>query len=543
MNNYIDLIWTDIKKLWGGLELPQKLLFCIVFIAVVGALSFFVAKTTEPNWSVLYSDLQDQDVVAITESLKKNGYQYKLSDDKKAILVPLDKKEELRLFVAENDMITDSSPGFELLDKVQLGATDFQNKLTKQRIFQGEITRTIERINGVQKVRVQIAEPERSVFANNDEEPSASVMLVLAPGVKLKTEQVKSIKNLVAYSIPRLKPERVFVSDQNGQVLSEELNKNSTDIEHYKTTFEKNTAKKVTKVLERIVGADNVSVEVSADMNFDSAKATIEKYIPVEGSTEGVLASTQNESEVYDKGSNKPKAESETQTEHSENNVNEKTMNYNKTKNYNTYNVSKEIKQVVYAPGSVKRMTIAVAINKILTEEESKELQDLAISAAGADTERGDIVKITSMQFSGADEEKVVAQKMVQDFESEESMNFWVSKVAPLFIVLILGLTTLFMLKGVLKKTYEGSIVANNNNNNDNTALAPQTDFQDDYSMQEAELEKLAQESQKLVEGSNLPMLEAKLAPELEMMKSQLNNMILSNPSDASKLLMSFIKD
>ena len=27
---------------------------------------------------------------------------------------------------------------------------------------------------------------------------------------------VKSIKNLVAYSIPRLKPERVFVSDQNG---------------------------------------------------------------------------------------------------------------------------------------------------------------------------------------------------------------------------------------------------------------------------------------------------------------------------------------
>ena len=55
--------------------------------------------------------------------------------------------------------------------------------------------------------------------------------------------------------------------------------------------------------------------------------------------------------------------------------------------------------------------------------------------------------------------------------------------------------------------------------------------------------EKLAQESQKLVEGSNLPMLEAKLAPELEMMKSQLNNMILSNPTDASKLLMSFIKD
>ena len=528
MNNYFELIWTDIKKLWGGLELPQKLMFCVVFVLMVGALTFFVAKSTEPNWSVLYSDLQDQDVVAITESLKKNGYRYKLSDDKKTILVPLNQKEELRLFVAENDMITDSSPGFELLDKVQLGATDFQNKLTKQRIFQGEITRTIERINGVQKVRVQIAEPERSVFANNDEEPSASVMLVLAPGVRLKTEQVKSIKNLVAYSIPRLKPERVFVSDQNGTILSEELNKNSNDIEQYKSSFERNTAKKVSKVLERIVGAENVSVEVSADMNFDSAKATIEKYIPVDGSTEGVLASSQNESEVYDKGSNKPT----TDTQRAVANVNDKTMNYNKTKNYNTYNVSKEIKQVIYAPGSVKRMTVAIAINKILTEEESQELQDLAMSAAGADPARGDVVKVTSMQFTSFDEEKIAAQTMMKNIETKENLGFLITKLGPMIIVLILGLTTLFMLKGVLKKTYEGRVISGEG-----------SPSQDEYALQESELEKLAQESQKLVEGSNLPMLEASLAPELEMMKSQLNNMILSNPSDASRLLLSFIKD
>ena len=408
MNNYIELIVNDIRKLWGGLQLPQKLMFCALVIAMVGALTFFIAKSTEPNWSVLYSDLQDQDVVSITESLKKNGYQYKLSDDKKTIFVPLDKKEELRLYVAENDMITDSSPGFELLDKVQLGATDFQNKLTKQRIFQGELTRTIERINGVQKVRVQLAEPERSVFANNDEEPSASVMLVLAPGVKLRTEQVKSIKNLVAYSIPRLKPERVFVSDQNGEVLSEEISKNSTDIEQYKASFEKNTAKKVRKVLERIVGADNVSVEVSVDMNFDSARATIEKYIPVDGSTSGILTSAQSEVEVYDKGSNKPK----TDAEKAEANINEKTMNYEKTKSYNTYNVSKEIKQVVYAPGSVERMTVAIAINKILTEEETKELQDLAMSAAGANAQRGDVVKVTSMQFSTLADEQAAAQRL-----------------------------------------------------------------------------------------------------------------------------------
>ena len=94
------------------------------------------------------------------------------------------------------------------------------------------------------------------------------------------------------------------------------------------------------------------------------------------------------------------------------------------------------------------------------------------------------------------------------------------------------------MIKSLLKKPYEGSIISNNDNQMVNY------DYNnEDYALQDAELEKLAQESQKLVEGSNLPMLEASLAPELEMMKSQLNNMILSNPSDASRLLLSFIKD
>ena len=168
----------------------------------------------------------------------------------------------------------------------------------------------------------------------------------------------------------------------------------------------------------------------------------------------------------------------------------------------------------------------------ILTEEESKELQDLAMSAAGADPARGDVVKVTSMQFSSFDEEKIAAQNMMKSIETTENVGFLISKLGPMIIVLIFGLTILFMLKGVLKKTYEGRIIS-----------GAEGSGQDEYALQESELEKLAQESQKLVEGSNLPMLEASLAPELEMMKSQLNNMILSNPSDASRLLLSFIKD
>ena len=86
MNNYLEMILTDLKKLWYGLAFPQKLSLCALIIALVGALAFFIAKSTEPNWSVLYSDLAPNDIMAISESLKKNGYQYKISDDKTTIL-------------------------------------------------------------------------------------------------------------------------------------------------------------------------------------------------------------------------------------------------------------------------------------------------------------------------------------------------------------------------------------------------------------------------------------------------------------------------
>ena len=215
-NNYFKLFLDDLTKLWNGLDTGQKFGIVVLSAATLIISGFFIMKSMEPNWSVLYSDLSPQDAAAVSESLKKSGYAYKLSQDKKSVLVPQELQDELRIYVAENDLIQDSSPGFELLDDMQLGSTDFKNKLTKQRIYQGELTRSIEKMSGVRKARVQIADPERSVFQERDEVPTASVMLILEPGYKLKTSQIKAIKNLVAYAIPRLTPEKVFLTDQSG---------------------------------------------------------------------------------------------------------------------------------------------------------------------------------------------------------------------------------------------------------------------------------------------------------------------------------------
>ncbi len=522
--NYFKLFMDDLIKLWNGLELGQKFGIVILSAITLVVTGFFITKSLEPNWSVLYSDLSEQDSIAITESLKKSGYAYKVSSDKKSVLVPADKIDELRIYVAENDLIQDSAPGFELLDDMQLGSTDFKNKLTKQRIYQGELTRSIEKMNGVRKVRVQIADPERSVFMDKDESPSASVMLILEPGYKLKTSQVKAIKNLVAYSIPRLKPEKVFLTDQSGNNLSDETEKSSSDIESYKTNFENQTAQKIQDVLDKIMGRDNASVQVSADIDFNSTRSTIESYIPVEGSQQGVLTSSQTEMENYENpnpntagattGTNNPPAPT---TQAGQN----KNLNYQKQKTATNYSVSKEVKQIIYAPGTVKRMTIAVAVNKILTTQEKEELEKLIISASGADLNRGDIINVTSLQFAAVDANKAQEAAVSKAIAQEKQQEMVVNKIVPMLIILILGLAALFVFRSLFGKT------------------AAEEEFEDYEEPSQTITDNLIDK----FEVESLPQIEARLNPELDKLKTDLTDTIMADPSEAAKILISYIKD
>ena len=512
-NNYFALLANDVKKLWNGLDDGQKLGMLGLIIVTIIAATFFLSKAMEPDWVVLYSDLNEVNALTIVDNMKKNGYQYKLSEDKKSILVPSNVRDDMRVFVAENDLIKNGDGGFELLDDMQLGSTDFKNKLTKQRIFQGEITRAIEKIQGIKYAKVQLAEPERSIFQDSDEKPTASVMLVLEPGYKLKSSQVKAIKNLVAYSVPRMTPEQVFITDQNGNTLSDESSKNSTDMESFKSNLEKQTAKKVSDVLEKIVGKGNVSVQVNADIDFNSAKATIESYIPVEGKTEGVLVSSQTEVESYENPNQVPNPTG----------VNQRNLNYSKQKTAMNYNVSKEVKQVIYAPGTIKRLSIAVAINKILTADEKNEIKELVLSASGVDYERGDIISISGLQFEGATIDKQNNEEFAKQYQKEQTIYMITSSVIPLVIVLILGCFALAILKGFISKMPTPKRV---------------------------EKKAIEEHVPKVVEEEEIQDIAPKLEfnkKELQSQKDQtiyeLNETIMASPEEAAKLITSFIRE
>ena len=543
-SNYFQLLLNDMKKLWKGLNVPQRFALIVLLLATVVLSTIFIIKSFEPDLTVLYSDLAESDVATITENLKKNGYSYKLSDDKKTILVPASQKDEMRLYVAENDLIQNSNPGFELLDNMQLGSTDFKNNLTKQRIFQGELTRSIEKMEGVKSVRVQLAQPERSIFEDKDEIPSASVMLILDSGYKLKASQVKAIKNLVAYSVPRLTPEKVFITDQFGNSLSDETSKNSNDMESFKAGVEKDTAKKITSVLEEIVGRGNVSVQVNADIDFNSAKATIERYIPLDEKGEGVLTSTQSEIENYENPNNN---QAQQQPQNPNAGVPNKNLNYAKEKNSTSYSVSKEVKHIVYAPGTVKRLTIAVAVNKILTKAEKDELQNLVLSAAGVDYDRGDVITVSGLQFEAIADDKKKQEALAKKNAKDTMFEYFAVKLGPSIVVLVLGLFAITLLKNLVSRLphydVQQNILDEPDEDEDLAIGAP------DDADAPLKLDKLGNLLDSGYPSLNFDRDDTQATlQDIEISKQEqsintLNEAILADPEAAAKVLMSYIKE
>ena len=520
-NNYFALLANDVKKLWNGLDGNQKLGMLALIVLTIIAATFFLSKAMEPDWVVLYSDLNEVDAISIVEGMKKNGYRYKVTEDHKSILVPSNVRDEMRVFVAENDYIKNENNGFELLDDMQLGSTDFKNKLTKQRIFQGELTRSIQKIQGVKFARVQIAEPERSIFEDSDAKPTASVVLVLEPGFKIKSAQIKAIKNLVAYSIPRMTAEQVFITDQNGNTLSDETSKNSTDMESFKSNLEKETAGKVSGVLEKIVGKGNVNVQVNADIDFNSAKATIESYIPVNDKGEGVVVSSQTETETYENPNNVIAPNNLTPAV----NVN-RNLNYSKQKTAVNYNVSKEVKQVVYAPGSIKRLSIAVAINKVLTDSEKDEIKNLVQSASGADYSRGDVISVSGLQFEGAVIDKKAQERFMKQYQQEQLFEFMSTSVIPLIIILLIGGFALNVLKTFINKI----------------PSAPKR-LERKPSITEESEESTQEELEQEDETPRTVLSRREITSQKEQNINDLNEAVMASPEEAAKLITSFIKN
>ncbi len=200
-------------------RLPPRMiviLFGLIFAALAAAYYILL----QPGYAPLFTQIRASDASAILAQLDAKGVPHRLSEGGTAVLVPENRLDDARVIIAGSDIPTKGAVGFELFNKSDMGLTDFAQKINYQRALQGELERTILMTDGVERARVHLAMPERSLFRSDKSVPKAAVEVVPAWGAQLDEAKVGGIQRLVASAVPDLAPTDVTILGGDGRVLS-----------------------------------------------------------------------------------------------------------------------------------------------------------------------------------------------------------------------------------------------------------------------------------------------------------------------------------
>ncbi|MCR4440978.1 MAG: flagellar basal-body MS-ring/collar protein FliF [Peptococcaceae bacterium] len=401
------------KKIWSNFTVWQKVTLAgIVLAAFTGvvALLFF----SQPEMEPLYTNLDPRDASAITAKLKELKVDFQLADEGRTILVASKDKYQLRLDMA-GQINLQGVVGFESFNETRFGETDTDKRVRFLVALQGELTRTIEELDEVEKAKVHIALPAPSLFVKDEKEPTASVLLRLKPYAQLKPEQIKSIMAFVSHSVEGLKAENVTIMDVNGNLLSEEIAESGTaktpkislDQLALKRQYEQELARSIQTMLERMQGAGKAVVRASVSMDFDQVETRSEKY------SDPVLVSEQLKEETS-KGTSGTGGENPADANMSGPSYGSAgssgTTEHQLTERIRNYEVGKTVETKITAPGKVTRISVSVLIDGDITDQDQEKISEAVSSAAGLDKNRGDQVAIVAMPFNTAEADKLTAQ-------------------------------------------------------------------------------------------------------------------------------------
>ncbi len=346
---------------------------------------------------------------------------YRLDASGTRIEVPESRVAELRLELASAGLPRGGGVGFEIFDKSQLGSTEFEQQVNLRRALEGELSRSIGTLRGVQAARVHLVIPERRLFVAGQEKASASVVLKLRTPEAATREEIAGIVHLVASAVPGLSRDRVSVVSSDGVTLHRptfdgEASSGSGDLAEQGTLMGSQLEVAAREQLERVVGPGLADVRVNVAINAATREKTSELYdkdtiaLRSEHKVEEMTGGNQLAiAGVPGAESNLPDAKPGGAEPAPAPAVgNGGVFRRTQTRNWE---VDRVVEKTSTPPGEVQRLSVAVLVdeNRVVkggksvvvprTPEELASLEDIVKKAVGFDATRGDSLTLKALAF------------------------------------------------------------------------------------------------------------------------------------------------
>lgn len=393
-------------------EPVQRMMPAFIGVSALGLAALAWAQLSPAPQRMLYSDLDDAERAEVTQLLDTQGIGWRIDNATGVLTVDEEDFYRARMLAASNGSIGAPDSSIEMLDSLPLGASKTMEGERLRVARERELQMTIGEIEGVESVRVHLAEAERSAFVRENTPPSASVMVRLGRGRQLADSQVRAIVNLVAASVPGMSVDAVRVADQQGRLLSDPVLKTDDRLD-LQARIEDKLRTQVAHLLTPMFGEGNFTSEIQAEIDMDEVTRASESYdrngaLRSENVVNSKSSAAGNAAGIPGALSNTPPPAAEAQDRAPEGGeVTQGGSGAAESSASRTWELGREVSVANSAPGGVKRLSVAVALSKeALGSANAKEIENIKTligSAVGANAERGDQVTVIARRFENAE--------------------------------------------------------------------------------------------------------------------------------------------
>jgi flagellar M-ring protein FliF len=462
----------------------------VLMIGLIAAAALAWVTLSTPTQKTLFSGLSDVDKGSVTQALEQAKITARIDDGTGALTVNEDDYSRARILLAGQGLPKGAPGGYQILDQLPMGVSRAVEGERLRQARETELARSIQEIDAVAEARVHLATPEASVFVRDNAAPSASVIVKLQAGRSLGDAQVSSIINLVASSVPGMKPEAVTIVDQMGGLLTKSGDQSALGIASderiaFQRRIEEKNRAQVVQLLTPLIGTGNFTVEVQADVDLDETQATRESYdkqgaLRAEqgnwvgnqkdgagaqpGGIPGALSNTPPPASTLTvpqpapaPGAAAPAAPGTPSAAGAV--VGAVADAMKQSDQYSrAYDLGKEVSVTRAAPGAIKRLSVAVLLRepetgKPRSQLEIQQITQLVQTAVGYNQGRSDQVTVISRKFAGA--------SVLEDTQPWYEAG-WLPVVARNVTAIVIALLVLFLgvrplAKAILKKRDEAA--------------------------------------------------------------------------------------
>nr|WP_244202363.1 flagellar basal-body MS-ring/collar protein FliF [Buttiauxella warmboldiae] len=377
---------------------------------------------TNHNYVALFGSQENVPVKQVVDVLGSQAIDYRIDPASGIIMVDSSKLAKARMALAEQGVTAIMPGGYELMDKDELlGSSQFIQNVRYKRSIEGELAQSIMGLDPVESARVHLGLMESSSFVlTNQPESSASVMVRLRPGKQLNQQQVSSVVQLVAGSVPGLNAGQVRVVDQSGNLLSEGIETESgqmagiSRVRDISQQIKGETEKNIANLLNSLVGQGNFRTSVVPKVDFSAVEETQERYagdprisdenINQENSTDelamGIPGSLSNRAPTAAPAATPAQPGAATAATTTPQALSSRSQTQRK------YAYDRDVRHIKHPVYKLEKLSIAVVLNQDApalakwTPEQFTALNKLIEDAAGIDKQRGDSLTLDRLVFT-----------------------------------------------------------------------------------------------------------------------------------------------